>query len=175
MNRILFTLVPVAFLVGAILGYYNGPRGPGPVQTVEVERVVEKIVQGEERVRVEYRDRIVTRTVVQKPNGTVITRETERDRAGEKQEERKTTVADKESARDISRTVGASSASSRFSLGVSYWPRYSDLLADSSRFNWERFEIDSGIRVLGPVWLNLGVRTDSVGIGFRWEFGGGRK
>lgn len=174
MNRVIliYIVLPVvAFATGGAIGYLNRPAPEVQIQTVE--KVVDRIVQGEERVRVVLQDRIVTRTVIQQPDGTVVTEE--RDESMNTESTRETEIVERTEDRQSSTSVskgspGGGSATSRYSLGISYWPKYSDFINDFRKFSWERAEFRAGVRVLGPAWLDMGIRQNELGLGIRWEF-----
>jgi hypothetical protein len=124
-------------------GLYLG-RGQKEVVTVEK--------RGEERLV--YKDRIVTVTRIVKPDGTV----TEETRTEDREGTRSNSTVDRSTA---------SKSQSRYRLGVKYWKDYSDPLNFQPSKDIEGI---AGLRLFGPVHLELGVRKDSAAVGLSLEF-----
>jgi hypothetical protein len=124
-------------------GLYLG-RGQREVVTIEKK--------GEERLV--YKDKIVTVIRTVKPDGTVSEETRTEDRSGTK------------SSSTTDRSVAIKSQS-KYRLGVKYWKDYSDPL----NFNPVKdVEGIAGLRLFGPVHLEVGVRKDSAAIGLSLEF-----
>jgi hypothetical protein len=120
---------------GYILGYQNR-------EVVTDTRIVHE--RGEKEIV--YRDRIVTRTIVRKPDGTTTETETteERDRTERERNDRSS-----------SETVAASRSASRYRLGTSYWASSTSDVRELSRTN---LELHGAVNLLGPLDLELGTR-----------------
>ncbi len=149
-------------VVGAIYlgGFYTG-RGTGEVQTVEVVREV----KGDTKTEIQYKDRIVTVTRTVKPDGTTTETTKTEDKQKATQKEVKTT----EHSTDKETVVTASK--SDYSVGVREHVDYQSLLPTASELR-DRIEVTGGKRIVGDVWLDVGVQPGShdVSIGVRVDF-----
>lgn len=136
-------LVTVLLAAAFAGGLYLG-RGQREVVTVEKK--------GEERLV--YKDKIITVIRTVKPDGTVTEETRTEDRSGTK------------SSSTTDRSV-ATKSQSKYRLGFKYWKDYSDPLNFQPSKDVEGI---AGLRLLGPVHLELGVRKDSASIGLSLEF-----
>lgn len=132
-------VVAAAFVVG----YDKGKRG---AEAAVVKQ--ETKVQVEERIV--YKDRIVTKTVIkiQKPDGTVITKETDK-----VEEADKTTDIKKDDIRLVT-SPSPKAAQDTYMIGV-----YKGLKLDLSPSFDEGVEVTVGRRIFGGFWLNTGYST----------------
>lgn len=154
-----------AGLVTVLLAFLSG-RASRPAEIQVQEKVVEKHVQGEETVRTVVKDRIITRTVTVKPDGTTVTKDT--DQSLNRQKDRETKIVVQERWVEVAKWI--EKPLPKYSIGLSYWPDYRSLIEDTRRFQLDKVEGGIGYRVVGNVWLELGVRRDSFGLGLRYEF-----
>jgi hypothetical protein len=137
-------VIVIVLLATAFAGGLYLGRGQREVVTVEKK--------GEERLV--YKDKIVTVIRTVRPDGTVTEETRTEDRSGTK------------SSSTTDRSV-ATKSQSKYRLGVKYWKDYADPL----NFNpIKDVEGIAGLRLLGPVHLELGIRKDSAAIGLSLEF-----
>jgi hypothetical protein len=150
-------LIGIAIAVAVFLaGLYTG-KGQTQVQ------VQEKIVEKAGETTTVYRDRIVTVTKVQKPDGTI--EETTRTEEKEGRKEEKLVVREKDKS-----TVTTPNLS-KYSLGLKYWAPISDILDVGRVKDSKNYEITAGYRVLGEVWLQTGYKLDKqVSLGIAVQF-----
>jgi hypothetical protein len=120
--------------------------GRGAKETVVVEK------KGEERVV--YKDRIVTVTRTIRKDGTVTETTRTEDRSGSR---------DSRTTDRSQKTV----AQSKYRLGLNY---YRDYLKPLDFEPSKDVELIGGMRLVGPFFLELGVRKESASLGIALEF-----
>lgn len=149
MNPVIIRVVVYIFLtvIAGLTGYYQG-KGQREIQ------IIEKV--GE--TRTEWRNRIVTVTRVVRPDGTTEESTSTRD------EERES------SSRSSSRDNQSRPVLSNYSLGLSYWASYSSPIQDLSTADLRRIELHLGRRIVGEVWVEIGVREESFSLGVSTKF-----
>lgn len=142
----LYKILGVLLLAAGLFlgGYYSG-KGDKEVQ------IIEKV--GE--TRTVYKDRIVTVTKIVRPDGTVEETTKTEEKEGSSEE---TTV---------DRDTHTKPALSDYSLGAKYWRDYESLLSDD---HLGSLEVTAGRRLLGEVWLDMGVRKQSFAVGVSVNF-----
>lgn len=150
MSKSYYVIIAVLLLSAAYVGGYW--TGSGNVTTVE------KRVEVEGKTQIVYRDRIVTHTVVVAPDGT----RTESDKTEEVAQD--TSNETNSSSDDKSTTPQLAS----YSIGARYHLQplsFADTLANPYR----GLEITAGRRILGEVWVDLGVQplNKDVSLGVR--------
>lgn len=139
--------------LGLALGIYLAGywMGKGDKEVIEKEKIVLK----EGRERIVYKDRIVTKTVIRYPDGRV--EETEK----VEEKESKTEKESEEVAKDTS--THSKPALADYRVGAKYWASYPEL--DTA------IEVEAGRRLLGDIWIELGVRADgeaAIGVAIQW-------
>lgn len=157
MTRLHVLLIVLGLLaVAYFVGHY---RGVDSVKPVIVETVKE--VKGE--TQIVYKDRVVTKVVtkIQKPDGTIITRETD-----------KTKDVDKTTDKKIDKTVDAQTPvaddQKNYEAGLGYRLYQVD---DLKTFDAKNVEVRVGRRIGGDVWLE-GAATQkdvTLGITYKWK------
>lgn len=155
-NWIKYGAIGLALLGLFAWGYYLG-KGQTEVRTEVQDRIVYK--EGE--THTVYVDRIVTVTKTVKPDGTVT--------EVTKTEDKNTTKETKNEqvAKETSKETTVKSTQSQYSLGVGYRPTFDR----EHLYDYSRFEATAGYRVIGPAWIELGLRpaTRDFTIGVRVE------
>lgn len=136
----------IAFIVATFgAGFYLG-KGQKEVQIIEKT--------GE--TQVVYQDRIVTVTKTVQPDGTV----TETTKTEDQSKNTNIKTVD-----DSTRTTAIAT---QYKVGAKYVAQYSAFLTGSRGL--DNVEIDGSRRLLGPVWIDLGIRRESAALGLSVEF-----
>lgn len=118
----------ILLLIAGGTGYYYGSQKP-PV-------TIEKIV-----TRTEIVEKIVTKSVERKPDGTVIETTKEEDRHEAIKQEQGTTTKG-----------GSGYASPDYRIGLRYWASSSDPVLEP---RWNNIGVSLGRRIVGPVWADF--------------------
>lgn len=139
-NRIWYAIIILATTF--IGGYYTG-HSQSRIVEVKTQSVVTAAEQQE--VKVVYRDRVVTKTIVRKADGasTTVVRTEERSKAGSAAE---TVIAAKAETHE-SRQVTPTSVE-EYSVGIRYRANFDSLYTPT----WTDLELNVGRRLVGPVW-----------------------
>lgn len=150
MNKYILGLL--ALLVSAGAGYY---LGTGNVQIEE--KVIVK--QGEDKIQIV--ERVVTRTVTIKPDGTRTETETTKD----------VTRDEQHSDTELSKDKTVTPILAQYSLGIRFSADYKDIAnIYNDAQNKDNYTVQLGRRLLGPVWIEAGVGVVDYSLGVRWEF-----
>lgn len=144
MYKYIFAL---ALLIGVFGGGYYLGRGKREVITVEKTGETHTV----------YRDRIVTVMKTVHPDGTV----TEITKTEDKSGGTDSITHDKSNQ--------TRSLASNYSIGLKYWQRYADGIVPAPR-DLGRYEAVVGRRIIGDMWVDLGVRKEEAALGVRLEF-----
>lgn len=147
--------VAIALVLLAAAGLAGFYLGRGQREVVVEERIVEK--RGETVTK--YVDRVVTVTKIIRPDGTVEETTKTEDRAGSSES--------RSSERDSSNSSKTKSLASNYSVGAKYWITS---VSAMSRPELQQIEVTAGRRILGDIWADIGVRTDSVAVGVSLKF-----
>lgn len=133
----------VLLLMAAGGGYYYGSQK----EPVVIEKVVTKT---------EIQEKIITRTVIRRPDGTI--EETT------KEENRKETSKQKE---DTVAKGGTGRSNSDYRVGLRYW---ASSPIDAIQPGWDDAGVSLGRRVIGPVWLDLEANRKqmAMGVSVQW-------
>jgi len=154
MNKYVIGLVvTVAIFLG---GYYMG-KGQTRVE------IQEKIVREKGEKEIVIRDKIITVTKIQKPDGTIEeTTKTEDKQSAEKS---------KSSSTEKDKVVVSTPILSKYSLGLKYWASIDDKLDEGKLKDKNKYEVTAGYRALGEIWVVTGFKLDkSVAVGLQLQF-----
>jgi hypothetical protein len=154
MNKYVIGLVvTVAIFLG---GYYTG-KGQARVE------IQEKIVREKGEKEIVIRDKIITVTKIQKPDGTIEeTTKTEDKQSAEKS---------KSSSTEKDKVVVSTPILSKYSLGLKYWASIDDKLDEGKLKDKNKYEVTAGYRALGEIWVVTGFKLDkSVAVGLQLQF-----
>lgn len=152
----------IAALVGLIIGHTNS--------RVEVREVIKEVVvekAAEEKVVVKWRDRIVTKEKIIKPDGTIEERTITENLVMRQELQKK----EAEITRLRNEQNTTTPVLPNYSVGVQIPLKYSDLLPNSIEC-CSNVSVSVGVRLLGPLWAEGGFRPEvkAVTLGVRYEF-----
>jgi hypothetical protein len=151
--------MPVKFwltlLVGAsLLGFWLG-HGQKEVQVIE--KKVEVRVEGETKIK--YQDRIVTVTIIKKPDGTVTETTTTKESSKDEHTNTSSTTKDKS-------TQEETKYSAQYSFGLSTHPSL-----DATQYrDWHSYRAEAGALLVGPLWGTISYgNKEGILLGLRVE------
>lgn len=146
---IIALLIPIAAFGG---GYYYGNQNV---------KVTEKTVTIQGDTKIVFKDRIVTKTIIRSPDGTVTETTKEEEISQETSSHTSSNMASTE-------TSNTGNTKEKYRIGANYWSRSpSDFIQPG---NWsDRIGVSGSRRIIGPVWLDVegrfGTRERQVAVG----------
>lgn len=160
----------VILLAGAFIG--GRYTAQGRVQYVEKEKIVEKqiIVAGKDTRTIEYRDRIITRVVVKKPDGTVTETTVDKDagHSDKNEHETKTVTIEKIVEREKIVKVGPPDWRVGILVGATA-TKWDKLPTLGTPYLAVGVEVDR--RIIGPFSLGVwGLSSGAAGVAISGEF-----
>ena len=163
-KKYLYSLAVVGLLA---ISFWMGTKSVDPevkVETKVVEKVVEKIVEVEVNKESEKKNK--STKIIEKPDGTKITEITETSEKETKTANKKNSDSEKNTSSE-QKIEKTQKALAQYRLGGKVGANLKDLFSGSEML----YEVNAGMRVIGPFWSDLSYNTNgSIMIGISLEF-----
>lgn len=154
----------IGLLAGVAFGSYLA--GGASVEPQVITEYRDREVLTEAKEKIVYKDRIITRIVTQKPDGTIITKEETRER--DKQKDKETNTKSHETVQ-ASRPAPSTYRTTHYALGIRVMPS----IHGSDYKRTERYEVNVGYRIGElPLFGEAGYadRDKQLTLGVRYEW-----